>query len=189
MASAQPNLGTSILLVDDDEIFRARLVQALEGRAYRVFSAATYDDALMIGKQEQPEFAVFDLRLSKMTGLDLLSEFLSISPQTKVLILTGYGSIATALDAVSLGAVNYLTKPADADDILRAFTRDAVSTKASPLTFAASSAPSLAQAEWEHIQRILSDCKGNISQAAKVLGIPRRSLQRKLTKYPPLSRK
>ena len=115
--------------------------------------------------------------------LELLRELLAIDPATRVVVLTGYGSIATALDAVRLGAVHYLQKPADADDIVAAFARGG----REPLLPAEGDfpAPSLARAEWEHINRVLSDCGGNISEAARRLGMHRRSLQLKLHKYPP----
>lgn len=174
----------SILVVDDDEIFCARLVAALEARSYRVFSASNYKEALKVGHVEQPDYAIMDLRLPQKTGLDLLEEFLQISQRTKIVMLTGYGSIATALSAVRLGAVSYLTKPANADEILRALSSSENQIE-QELTTPVPAVPSLARTEWEHIQRILSDCNGNISRAAKSLGIPRRSLQRKLAKFPP----
>ena len=127
--------------------------------------------------------AVVDLKMPGGSGLDVLESLLEIDPSTRVVILTGYGSIATAVDAVRLGAVNYLPKPADADDILAAFDRgEKPPQHRTDLEF---DAPSLARAEWEHINRVLADCGGNISEAARRLGIHRRTLQRKLEKYPP----
>ncbi len=117
------------------------------------------------------------------SGLELLRALLAIDPSTKVVVLTGYGSIATAVDAMRLGAVHYLAKPADVEEILAAFQRGD-----GPVTVAAGEdigAPSLARAEWEHINRVLADCDGNISEAARRLKVHRRSLQRKLQKYPP----
>jgi two-component system response regulator RegA len=117
------------------------------------------------------------------SGLELVRDLKKFAPATRVLVLTGFGSIATAVEAVKLGAVNYLSKPADADDILAALERG----EADPLETpdAPAQAPSLARAEWEHINRILADCGGNISEAARRLGIHRRSLQRKLRKRAP----
>jgi two-component system response regulator RegA len=117
-------------------------------------------------------------------GLEVVRELLAIDPATAVVVLTGYGSIATAVEAIRLGAKHYLTKPADADEILRAFQGDQApaSGTAPP---AGAETPSLARAEWEHIQRVLSDVNGNVSEAARRLGLHRRSLQRKLAKYPP----
>jgi two-component system, response regulator RegA len=173
----------SLLLVDDDEVFRTRMARAFVERGYEVASAHDFDSALALAKEESPELAVLDLKMPGKSGLELVKALLEIDPQTKIVVLTGYGSIATAIDAVRLGATYYLQKPADADEILAAFARG----QAPPLDPPESDyrAPSLARAEWEHINRVLSDCGGNISEAARRLGIHRRSLQRKLQKYPP----
>lgn len=127
--------------------------------------------------------AIIDLKMPGKNGLELLQDIKDHDETTKVVVLTGYGSIATAIEAVRLGATYYVPKPADADDILAAFERG----EAPPLQAAETDyrAPSLARAEWEHINRVLSDCGGNISEAARRLNIHRRSLQRKLQKYPP----
>ncbi|HET6611709.1 MAG TPA: response regulator transcription factor [Kofleriaceae bacterium] len=174
----------SILLVDDDEVFRRRLVRAFSERGYDTRWAASFDEAVASATDDSPELAVVDLRMPGRSGLELVAALVAIDPATRVVVLTGYGSIATAIDAIRLGATHYLPKPADADDIIAAFARG----QAPPLlppepTYDA--APSLARAEWEHINRVLSDCGGNISEAARRLGIHRRSLQRKLQKYPP----
>ena len=117
------------------------------------------------------------------SGLDLVRELHAVDPATKIVVLTGYGSIATAIEAMRLGATYYLSKPADVDDVLAALARSAAPPlESSPADYVA---PSLARAEWEHINRVLADCGGNISAAARRLGIHRRSLQRKLQKYPP----
>ncbi len=116
------------------------------------------------------------------SGLELVRDLRNTDPFTRILVLTGYGSIATAVEAIRLGAQDYLPKPADADDILAALSRGFDDHKAMPHDF---QAPSLARAEWEHIHRVLSDCTGNVSEAARRLGIHRRSLQRKLQRYPP----
>jgi two-component system response regulator RegA len=117
-----------------------------------------------------------------MSGLDVVRELKAIDAMTNIVVLTGYGSIATALEAVRLGATHYLTKPADVDDILAAFDR--ANGPPADLSVVEHNVPSLARAEWEHINRVLTDCGGNISQAARLLGLHRRSLQRKLSKYP-----
>lgn len=173
----------SILLVDDDEVFRTRLARAFEDRGYDTRIAACFDEAVVLAGEESPEFAVVDLRMPGRSGLELVQALANIDRSTKTVVLTGYGSIATALDAIRLGATYYLPKPADADDIVAAFAR----AKAPPLEPPEPDyiAPSLARTEWEHINRVLSDCGGNISEAARRLGIHRRSLQRKLQKYPP----
>ena len=146
-------------------------------------TAHDHDSALAAAASDSPEFAVVDLKMPGKSGLELVKALREIDPGTKMLVLTGYGSIATAIDAVRLGATYYLAKPADADDIVAAFARgEAPPLEPPDIDY---KAPSLARAEWEHINRVLSDCGGNISEAARRLGIHRRSLQRKLQKYPP----
>lgn len=177
---------TSILLVDDDEVYRTRLARAFVDRGYDVRTAQDYDTAVVAAQADSPELAVLDLKMPGKSGLELVKALHEIDPATKTLILTGYGSIATAIDAVRLGATYYLSKPADADDIIAAFARgEAPPLDPPPPDSDEYRAPSLARAEWEHINRVLSDAGGNISEAARRLGIHRRSLQRKLQKYPP----
>ena len=172
-----------ILLVDDDEVFRSRLARAFAERGYDVRTAENYDEALALAESDSPEFAVIDLRMPGRSGLELVRALKDIDPATKSVVLTGYGSIATAIDAIRVGATYYLPKPADTDDIIAAFARGEAPALEPPEK--GYQAPSLARAEWEHINRVLSDCGGNISEAARRLGIHRRSLQRKLQKYPP----
>ena len=186
MSSTDSGDKTSILIVDDDEVYRNRLARAFVDRGYEVRTAQDYDSAVALATTDSPELAVVDLKMPGKSGLELIKALVEIDPSTKTVVLTGYGSIATAIDAVRLGATYYLSKPADADDIINAFARG----EAPPLEPPASEsgeykAPSLARAEWEHINRVLSDAGGNISEAARRLGIHRRSLQRKLQKYPP----
>ena len=169
----------SILLVDDDEVLRERLAQAIRARGYEVRTAGSAEEALREAAKDSPEMAVLDLRMPGVNGLELLKELRKHDPATRVLMLTGYGSIATAVQAVREGAVGYLPKPADADEIIAALNGTETAKERGVET------PSLARAEWEHIQRVLADCGGNISEAARRLGIHRRSLQRKLHKYPP----
>jgi two-component system response regulator RegA len=169
----------SVLLVEDDERFRERLGRALTARGCEVRSVASVEEALAAAAQESPELAVVDLKLPVGSGLDVVRGLHAIDPTTRIVVLTGYGSIATALESVKLGATHYLTKPVDADQVLAAFEGKDV-TQESPTV----EVPSLARVEWEHIQRILNDCDGNVSQAARLLGIHRRSLQRKLAKFP-----
>lgn len=172
------------LLVDDDQVFRERLARALVRRGFAVETAGGYDEAITrLGEDPPIDRAVIDLRMPGPNGLELLRDLQLRSPDTKVVVLTGYGSIATAVDAVKLGAINYLPKPADADDVIAAFARGEKPALSGPVE--PYDAPSLARTEWEHIQRVLSDCGGNISEAARRLGIHRRSLQRKLQKYAP----
>lgn len=174
----------SILLVDDSFVLRDRLAMAFQERGFRVSVAGNYDEALAVFRQNPTDLAVLDLRMPGKPGLALLPELKKIRPDTKVLILSGFGSIATAIDAIRLGATNFLPKPADADDILNAFARGGSEIDV-PEVEEEIPVPTLAQAEWEHIHRVLADCAGNISEAARRLGIHRRSLQRKLRKRAP----
>jgi two-component system response regulator RegA len=183
-ATDSPSDTPSILIVDDDVVLLGRLVKAFRDRNFEAVGAKSHAEALELARREPPELAVLDLRIAESSGLELLRELLLLDPATRIVILTGYGSIATAIDAVRLGAVYYLAKPADVDEILAAFARgDAPIPREGQTTHF--EAPSLARAEWEHINRVLSDCGGNISEAARRLRIHRRSLQRKLNKYAP----
>lgn len=180
---AADSVRPSLLIVDDDSVFRERLARSFKMRGYDVRTASNCDEARQLARTDSPEMAVVDLRMPGGNGLELVRDLKEIDPSTKIVMLTGYGSIATAVDAVKLGATNYLPKPADADDILVAFERG--ETPPDPTGTVDFEVPSLARAEWEHIQRVLADCGGNISEAARRLGIHRRSLQRKLAKYAP----
>lgn len=173
---------TTILIVDDDAVLRERLARAFRERGFDARTAGDADAALALAEADSPELAVVDLRMPGRSGLELVPALKRVDPGTRVVVLTGYGSIATAIEAMRLGATYYLPKPADAEDILAAFTRGEQPPLAS---VAADEAPSLARAEWEHIQRVLADSGQNISEAARRLGIHRRSLQRKLQKHPP----
>jgi two-component system response regulator RegA len=174
------------LVVDDDAAFRTRLVRALASRGYAAQGAGTVDEALDVARDLKPDAAVVDLKMpGGKSGLDLVPDLVARHPGVQVVVLTGYGSIATAVDAVRKGAINYLSKPADADQILAAFETDGEGGNGGAPE-SADGIPSLARVEWEHIQRILTDCDGNISLAARKLGIHRRSLQRKLGKLPPV---
>jgi two-component system response regulator RegA len=174
------------LVVDDDVAFRARLVKALCARGFRAAGAGTVSEALDVARELRPDAAIVDLKMpGGRSGLDLVAELSTRYPGVQTVVLTGYGSIATAVDAVRKGAVNYLSKPADTDQILAAFEPE-VDGGGNNHNEGAEGTPSLARVEWEHIQRILTDCDGNISLAARKLGIHRRSLQRKLSKLPPL---
>ncbi|MDF1613393.1 response regulator transcription factor [Desulfurivibrio dismutans] len=173
----------TLLLVDDEIDFRKRLGKAFARRGFTVYEAEGYEPALELLKKEKPALAVIDLRMPGKSGLELVAAAAGLDQPPAMVVLTGYGSIATAAEAIRLGALSYLPKPADVDDILQAFSLDpqrAPDPPAEDFT-----APSLARAEWEHINRVLNDCHGNISQAAQRLGLHRRTLQRKLHKYPP----
>jgi two-component system, response regulator RegA len=171
----------TILLVDDDEVFRERLARSLRERGYGVDTAAGYDEALAATDGRRFDFAIVDLRMPGLSGLALIGPLLALSPGARIVVLTGYGSITSAVEALRLGAHDYLSKPVDAEQIIGALTGEA----ARPAETAPPTSPTLARAEWEHIQRILADTHNNISEAARRLGITRRTLQLKLKKYPP----
>lgn len=168
----------TLLIVDDDLPFRTRLIRAFRDRGFEVTGVGTFDEAMAALQSDTPELALVDLRLPGGSGLDLVRALKTIDVTTSVVVLTGYGSIATAIESVKLGATSYLTKPVDADQILAAFESLGETGRSVP------AAQPLARVEWEHIQRVLADCGGNLSQAARILGIHRRSLQRKLSKNP-----
>ncbi len=170
----------TLLLVDDDATLRERLARALRERGLEVVTAAGGNEALARAREARPAAAVVDLRMPDMSGIEVLTALLALDDRMRVLILTGYGSIATAVEATRRGAIGYLPKPADADEILAALAPARGEPPPRP-----AETPSLARTEWEHIQRVLADCGGNVSEAARRLGIHRRSLQRKLQRYPP----
>lgn len=169
----------SLLLVDDDEALCSVLGPALKRRGFRVRVACDFDSALGAAASEPPEFAVVDLKFPGGSGLGLVKSLLQVDEGMRIVMLTGYASIATAIEAVKLGAHYYLAKPANADDVVAALLGDdaaAAAIREKPL--------SVNRLEWEHIQRILTGHQGNISATARVLGMHRRTLQRKLSKHP-----
>lgn len=169
-----------VLVVDDDARFRTRLVEALERRGFAVLAAAGADAALTQARQESPDYALVDLRLGNDSGLSVVRALHALDTTLRIVVLTGFGSIATALDAVRSGAVHYLTKPAELDEIIAAFDSDGAPSSPPP----APTVPSLDRVEWEHIERVLAECGGNVTRAAELLGIHRRSLQRKMARHP-----
>lgn len=173
----------TILVVDDDERLRDRLAKALQSRGFEVSVAAGLRDAMALVRKTDFDRAVVDLRMPDGDGLELVRDILTVDPEVRIVVLTGYGSIATAVEAIKLGAVEYLAKPADVDMVLAAFEH-ADAPPLSPRTVDYE-APSLDRLEWEHIQRVLHDCGGNVSEAARRLGLHRRTLQRKLQRYAP----
>lgn len=170
-----------VLVVDDDETYRGTLARALERRGLQVLTAGSADEAMERARGLCIDYASVDLRMPGASGLELVRALGQRSPKPVIVVLTGYGSIATALEAIKAGASHYLTKPADVADLLRAFEAPAT---AAPAPEPPLEVPSLARVEWEHINRVLAECGGNISKAARLLGLQRRSLQRKLAKYP-----
>lgn len=171
-----------VLVVDDDDVFRNRLCRALSERSWTADAVSNGDDALKFARDRSPDLVLVDLRMPGMSGLDLVQELRAVDSSMRIVMLTGYGSIPTAISAVKRGADYYLSKPIDVDQILAAYDNLESTTLESE---GPESVPSLARVEWEHMQRVLADCGDNISQAARLLGIHRRSLQRKLGKHPP----
>jgi len=171
-----------VLVVDDDQTFRQRLCRAFRDRGCEAHEVGTREETLQLATNVSPDLVLLDLKMPNLSGLDLIQDIKKLDSTIAVVILTGYGSIPTAMQALKLGADHYVSKPADAEQILDAY-RELTTDPAGK--HAPTTVPSLARVEWEHIQRVLSDCSGNITQAAKLLGIHRRSLQRKLSKYPP----
>ena len=182
MTDSDPNMESenTILVVDDDEIFCQVLSRALHSRQLQTLTANNADRAIQLAQQNKPGYAVVDLRMPESSGLQLIPELLKVNPDMRIIVLTGYASITTAVEAIKLGAIHYLTKPADADEIITALANASGDSSAQlrdkPL--------SLERLEWEHIQKVLADCDGNISAAARQLGMHRRTLQRKLNKRP-----
>ena len=181
MKQAAPD-SKSILIVDDDDSFRERLALAFRKRGCDVRVAASGKAAVQSASNDSPELAVVDLRMPDEWGLHTVRELVRIDPSTRIVVLTAYGSIATALEAIRLGAVGYLQKPATVDEIELAFHSPDIERDA--LVEPPSEVPSLARAEWEHINRVLTECDGNIRKTARLLGLHRRTLQRKLAKFP-----
>jgi two-component system response regulator RegA len=170
----------SLLIVDDDVVFCEVLSDSFTHRGYSVRTAQAAVQALELAREDSPEYALVDLCMPGSSGLELVQELIKIDENTRIVMLTGYASVATAVEAIKLGAVHYLAKPADTDEIETAFFKDegdaTLPIKNKPL--------SVARLEWEHIQKVLGECGGNISQTARRLNMHRRTLQRKLSKRP-----
>lgn len=168
------------LLIDDDITFAETLARSLQRRGQDVAIAHDGGTALALCEAVQPERIVLDLKLEATSGLGLIADLLAIAPRCRIVVLTGYSSIPTTVEAIKLGAMDYLCKPASVDDILAAFGKDqgdaAVELPHTP--------HSVDRLEWEHIQRVLNEQDGNISATARALGMHRRTLQRKLQKRP-----
>ncbi len=175
------NEQASLLLVDDDTTFCQVLGKALQKRGFVVTVAHSVEQALPLAAENPPEYAVVDLKMSGASGLVLIQSLHELDAATRIVVLTGYASIATAVEAIKLGATQYLSKPANADEIVAAFGHHANPEKA------LSPQPSTVnRLEWEHIQRVLQENNGNISATARSLNMHRRTLQRKLSKFPSL---
>lgn len=170
----------TLLLVDDDKSFCKVMADALTARGMEVRVAHNVPQALTLATDDPPEYAVVDLKMPGPSGLELVKNLKALDAHTRIVVFTGYASVATAVEAIKLGATHYLAKPADADDVIAALHRGegdaATAIEAQPL--------SVERLEWEHIQRVLAECSGNISETARRLRMHRRTLQRKLAKRP-----
>jgi two-component system, response regulator RegA len=169
-----------LLLVDDDPIYCSVLAQALQKRDYEVSIAHDLNSGLRLARDTDPDYAVIDLRIGHESGLEMVKKLKEMDKDIHIVVLTGFASIATAVESIKLGATNYLTKPADTDEVINALNRNEgdsnISVKERPL--------SVKRLEWEHLQKVLMEHNGNISAAARALGMHRRTLQRKLDKKP-----
>ncbi|GMG82907.1 global response regulator transcription factor PrrA [Paralimibaculum aggregatum] len=170
----------SLLLVDDDAPFRLRLARAMERRGFRPIPAESVAEGLQVARDTPPAYAVVDLRLEDGNGLDVVEALREARPDCRVIVLTGYGAIATAVAAVKIGAIDYLAKPADADDVEKAL-RTRGEQKPPPPEHPMSAD----RVRWEHIQRVFELCDRNVSETARRLNMHRRTLQRILTKRSP----
>jgi two-component system, response regulator RegA len=170
----------SLLIVDDDKPFLQRLARAMESRGFDVETADTVAEGLKMAEATPPAFAVVDMRLDDGNGLDVIELIRRKRPDSRMVVLTGYGNIATAVTAVKLGAVDYLAKPADADDVISALTRSPSEKPPPP-----ENPMSADRVRWEHIQRVYELCDRNVSETARRLNMHRRTLQRILAKRAP----
>lgn len=188
MSASEPPRGAplpgepTLLLVDDDEPFRSALGRALGRRGFAVTLAEDARAAEKAAEAQVFEYALVDVRMPGATGVELCVALRRIDEETRIVVLTGYGTIANAVEAMRAGAADYLTKPVDAETCARALLGHAVP---SPNPLAGEDVPSLERVEYEYIQRVLADAGGNISEAARRLRMHRRSLQRKITRTPP----
>jgi two-component system response regulator RegA len=171
---------TSLLIVEDDKPFLTRLARAMESRGFTVDTAESVEEAVVKARANPPAYAVVDMRLGDGNGLDVVAAIREKREDARTIILTGYGNIATAVTAVKLGAVDYLSKPADADDIFAALTRTSGERAAPP-----ENPMSADRVRWEHIQRVYEMCERNVSETARRLNMHRRTLQRILAKRAP----
>lgn len=172
--------GRRLLLVDDDAPLRRSLTRALERRGFEVLAAENLTEANEHARQNLPEFAVLDMRLAESSGLDLVRTLRTLRPDVRIVIVTGYGNIATAVVAIKAGAVDYLAKPVDADDVVNALLRSDQGLPPPP-----DNPMSADRVRWEHIQRVFEQCNRNVSETARRLNMHRRTLQRILNKRAP----
>lgn len=170
----------SLLIVDDDDPFRNRLGRAMENKGFKVLLAKSVEEGLILTRKEPPAFAVVDLRLLDGNGLDVIEEIHKLKPDSRVVMLTGYGNLPTAVSAVKAGAIDYLAKPVDAEDVEAALLAEPNSKPQPP-----ENPMSADRVKWEHIQRVFELCNRNVSETARRLRMHRRTLQRILSKRSP----
>ncbi len=170
----------SLLIVDDDDPFRNRLGRAMENKGFKVLLAKSVEEGLILTRKELPAFAVVDLRLLDGNGLDVIEEIHKLKPDSRVVMLTGYGNLPTAVSAVKAGAIDYLAKPVDAEDVEAALLAEPNSKPQPP-----ENPMSADRVKWEHIQRVFELCNRNVSETARRLKMHRRTLQRILSKRSP----
>jgi two-component system response regulator RegA len=180
MSDAASPEDKTLLILDDDRPFRERLARAMQSRGFDVVSAETVREGITIVKEKPPAYAVVDLKLEDGNGLDVVEALHGTRPNARVVVLTGFGNIATAVAAVKFGAIDYLPKPADADDIMGALLA-APGAKPNP----PENPMSADRVRWEHIQRVYELCGHNVSETARRLNMHRRTLQRILAKRSP----
>ena len=170
----------TLLIVDDDQVFTTVLARAMRKRFVRVEVASSVEQAVAVARSCQPDKIVLDLKIHQSSGLDIIAQLCTLVPGVEIVVLTGYSSIATTVEAIKLGAVNYLCKPVNAQELLQAFS----GSPSLGLPEIPTSPPSVGRLQWEHIQKVLGQNNGNISATARVLGMHRRTLQRRLQKRP-----
>lgn len=170
----------TLMVVDDDDTFRRVLSRGLRQRGFYVVEAASAEQAWQLAQNDPPEYAVIDLKMEGASGLVLVRQLASLEAGVNMVVLTGYASISTAVEAIKLGAVHYLAKPVEINEIIQAFQKGKGDAEM-PIS---SSPLSVDRLEWEHIQRVLAENQGNISATARSLNMHRRTLQRKLSKHP-----
>ncbi|NOX10077.1 MAG: response regulator transcription factor [Gammaproteobacteria bacterium] len=171
---------TRLLLLDDDEAFSNILTRTLNRHGYEVSTASSIQQACLLAEQNRFPYAIIDLCIGSESGLTMVEHLIKRDVNIRIIILTGYASIATAVEAIKLGAIHYLTKPADADEIINAFKQESGNPDIKP----AQNPMSVKRVEWEHLQRVLQQHNGNISATARAIGMHRRTLQRKLQNRP-----
>lgn len=174
-----------VLIIDDDIHFTQVLGRTLERHGYPAMIALDGQAAMAQATTFQPDWVTLDLRLEQESGLSLITQLKALCPQARIVVLTGYASIPTAVEAVKLGAHNYLHKPATVQELINAFGDDDIHTDTSVSLNNDQEVMSMERLEWEHIQRVLNENQGNISATARILNMHRRTLQRKLQKYAP----